>query len=52
MVAIDTLPAPARQIVVDLQGEVLRLGRLIELKDEQIKLLNFRLFGPKSATRS
>ena len=48
MVALDTLPAPARQIVVDLQSEVFRLGRLIELKDEQIKLLNFRLFGPKS----
>ena len=48
MVALETLSAPARQIVVDLQSEVFRLARLIELKDEQIKLLNFRLFGPKS----
>ena len=48
MVALDTLSAPARQIVTDLTSEVLRLGRLIQLKDEQIKLLNFRLFGPKS----
>jgi transposase len=31
-----------------LQAEVARLGRIIQLKDEQIKLLNFRLFGPKS----
>jgi transposase len=28
--------------------EVTRLQSIIELKDEQIKLLNFRLFGPKS----
>ena len=48
MVIIDTLPLAARQIVVDLQAENARLARIIELKDEQIKLLNFRLFGPKS----
>jgi len=34
--------------VEDLQTEVARLARIIQLKDEQIKLLNFRLFGPKS----
>ena len=48
MVVNDTLSAPARQLVQDLQTEVVRLGKLIHLKDEQIKLLNFRLFGPKS----
>ena len=39
---------PARPTVEDLQAEVARLGRIIQIKDEQIKLLNFRLFGPKS----
>ena len=47
MVIIDTSPLVARQIVVDLQAELARLTRIIELKDEQIKLLNFRLFGPQ-----
>jgi transposase len=36
------------QVLADLQGEVVRLRRIIELKDEQIRLLHFRLFGPKS----
>ena len=31
-----------------MQTEVVRLGKIIHLKDEQIKRLNFRLFGPKS----
>ncbi len=52
MSALTTRPQtrsdPARQAVEDLQAEVARLGRIIQLKDEQIKLLNFRLFGPKS----
>src|SRR5258706_10258937 len=48
MLPFDFLSPPARKFVEDLQSEVFRLGRLIELKDEQIKLLNFRLFGPKS----
>ncbi|HEX9596961.1 MAG TPA: IS66 family transposase [Anaerolineales bacterium] len=48
MVAFDTLPADAREFVQDLQTENTRLARIIALKDEQIKLLNFRLFGPKS----
>ena len=47
MVAIESLPAPAREFCQDLQTEITRLRRLLELKDEQIKLLNFRLFGPK-----
>ena len=51
-------PDPARQAFEDLQAqvtrlaslpaEVARLERIIQLKDEQIRLLNFRLFGPKS----
>lgn len=55
MLAIDTLPDSARQFVAELQAksvgletENFRLQRLLQLKDEQIKLLNFRLFGPKS----
>lgn len=48
MVVFETLPATARQVFEDLQAEVARLGKIIQLKDEQIKLLNFRLFGPKS----
>jgi transposase len=47
MIALETLPQAARQVVVDLQGEVERLQRLLQLKEEQIKLLNFRLFGPR-----
>lgn len=39
--------APA-QVLADLQAEVIRLRRIIQLKDEQIRLLNFRIFGPKS----
>jgi len=48
MVAFDTLPVPARQALEDLQTENARLQKIIQLKDEQIKLLYFRLFGPKS----
>ena len=47
MVAIESLPTPAREFCRDLQTENARLRRLLELKDEQIKLLNWRLFGPK-----
>jgi transposase len=52
MLPLDTLSPPARRFVEDLQSEVARLGRIIQLKDEQIKLLNFRLFGPKSENLS
>jgi len=48
MVPLDTFPADARQAFEDLQAQVARLQRIIQIKDEQIKLLNFRLFGPKS----
>lgn len=48
MIALETLPESARQVVQDLQGELARLQKIIDLKDEQIRLLNFRIFGPKS----
>lgn len=48
MVAIDTLPEAARQVVQDLRSELARLRQIIHLKDEQIRLLNLRIFGPKS----
>lgn len=48
MIALDSLPQPARQAFEGLQAELARLQRIIQLKDEQIRLLNFRLFGPKS----
>jgi len=48
MISLETLPAPARQAFQDLQAENARLQRIVQLKDEQIQLLNFRLFGPKS----
>ncbi len=36
-----------RQALADAQAEVTRLLRIVALKDEQIRLLNIRLFGPK-----
>jgi len=54
MISLDTLPAPARQVVQDLQAEVARQDRVIEdkdkllqIQDEKIRLLNLRLWGPK-----
>jgi len=38
----------AQPILQDLQTENARLLKIIQLKDEHIKLLNFRLFGPRS----
>lgn len=48
MIPLETLPEAARQAVEGLQAEVARLQRIIQLKDEQIRLLNFKFFGPKS----
>jgi len=55
MIALETLPDAARQAFADLQSEnarlqqeQARLQRVIQLKDEHIRLLNFRFFGPKS----
>ena len=36
-----------RQDLAIAQAENARLRRVVQLKDEQIRLLNFRLFGPK-----
>lgn len=47
MAALET-PAPeARPLVEVLQAENSDLKKIIRLKDEEIKLLNIRLFGPK-----
>lgn len=35
------------QVITDLKAQVARLERIVQLKDEQIRLLNFRIFGPK-----
>lgn len=34
-------------VVADLKAQVARLERIVQLKDEQIRLLHFRIFGPK-----
>jgi transposase len=54
MISLDTLPAPARQVVQDLQAEVARQAKviadkdkLLQIQDEKIRLLNLRLWGPK-----
>jgi len=47
MIALDSWPQAARQALEGLQAEVVRLQRIVQLKDEQIRLLNFRIFGPK-----
>lgn len=48
MMTLDNLSADSRQAIQGLEAEVARLLRVIQLKDEQIQLLNFRLYGPKS----
>jgi transposase len=48
MAAPDLNPPDLRQALQLAQAENARLQRIIQLKDEQIRLLNFRLFGPKS----
>jgi len=48
MIPLDALPDPVRQAVQELQSEVERLKSILRLKDEEIRLLNYRLFGPKS----
>ena len=40
MVAIETLSDPVRQFIVELQTENLRLQKIIQLKNDEIKLLN------------
>lgn len=48
MIALETLTAEVRQFILDQQSELERLNTLLKARDEEIKLLNFRLFGPKS----
>ena len=59
MIALDTLPTEARQAFEDLQGENGRLAQvirtkdqIIELQEQKIRLLNFKLWGPKGETIS
>jgi transposase len=48
MSAPDATLCDLRQALDWAQGEVARLQRIVALKDEQIRLLNFKIFGPKS----
>src|SRR5208282_563161 len=59
MIALDSLPTETRQAFQDLQGENGRLeqvirtkDQIIELQDQKIRLLNFKLWGPKGDTIS
>ena len=47
-VDLTTLSADVRQYVESLVSENIRLSHEAKLKDEKIRLLNIRLFGPKS----
>src|SRR3954453_348132 len=48
MAAPDPILSDLQQALQTAQAENARLEKLIQLKDEQIRLLNFRFFGPKS----
>jgi transposase len=48
MVTPDSSPSDLRQALEHAQSENARLLKIIQLKDEQIRLLNFKIFGPKS----
>lgn len=48
MTAPPSSSADLSQALAQAQSENARLLRLLQLKDEQIRLLNFKLFGPKS----
>ena len=48
MIAPHSSPSDLRQALELAQSENERLLRIIQLKDEQIRLLNFKMFGPKS----
>ena len=48
MSSVEAPPILAGQPFTDLQAEIVRLQHLLRLKDEQIRLLNLRLLGPKS----
>jgi|SRR5271157_80298 len=48
MIAPDSRSADLRQALEESASEIARLRTIIQLKDEHIRLLNFRIFGPKS----
>ena len=48
MIAADSSPSDLRQALEHSESEIARLLKIIQLKDEQIRLLNFKIFGPKS----
>lgn len=48
MVAPDLILSDLQQALAQAQAENARLQRIIQLKDEEIRFLNLRRFGPKS----
>ena len=48
MIELETLSEPVRQLILNQQAELARLTLILKLKEEEIKLLNYRFFGPKS----
>lgn len=48
MTVADSSPSDLRQELERSESEIARLLKIIRLKDEQIRLLNFKIFGPKS----
>ena len=48
MIASDSSSSDLRQALEQSESENGRLRKIIQLKDEHIRLLNFRIFGPKS----
>ena len=47
MIALDNLPDEVRQAFAGLQAELAYKDTIIKLREEQIRLLNIRFFGPK-----
>lgn len=59
MISLDSLSTEARQAIESLQGQVGRLeqvlrtkDQIIEIQEQKIRLLNFKLWGPKGDTIS
>src|ERR1700691_1377363 len=59
MISLDSLSTEARQAFESLQGENGRLAQvirtkdqIIEIQEQKIRLLNFKLWGPKGDTIS
>jgi transposase len=59
MISLDSLPPQARQAFADLQDRVGRLeqalrtkDQIIGIQDQKIRLLNFKLWGPRGETIS